>query len=140
MAWLFALRGPLASLSAILLKVVDENGAINDGAVAALSKVSETITLVSALFTTIVGTVVGYYFGQRGQERAEKALAEDRMEFLRESSVDAEAADESVADIDALRNQAELLDRAVAEAVDLLPEEVQIDPDSALGEMLSTHS
>ena len=102
---------------------------MNEGVIEALSKVGETVTLVSALFTTIVGTVVGYYFGQRGQERAEKALVGGEMERALVTGAAAEKAGDAVENLGSL-------DDALLDAVALIPDDAEIAADSALGRML----
>jgi hypothetical protein len=106
---------------------------VNEGVIEALSKVGETVTLVSALFTTIVGTVVGYYFGQRGQERAEKALVEGEMERAHVTGAAAETAGDAVENLESLND-------ALLDAVALIPDDAEIAADSALGRMLTGDS
>jgi hypothetical protein len=133
LAWLFALQGPLASLSELLRKVVTDDGTVNEGVIEALSKVGETVTLVSARFTTIVGTVVGYYFGQRGHERVEKALVEGEMERAQVIGAAAETAGDAVENLKSLND-------ALLDAVALIPDDAEIAADSALGRMLAGDS
>ncbi|MBQ34828.1 MAG: hypothetical protein CME04_00415 [Gemmatimonadaceae bacterium] len=134
--WLWSLTGPLNALNALYPKLTDSQS--SEAAVGAIEAVEKSAGIVSALFTTVIGVVLGHYFGQRGVERAENAQA--HAEKLREEVADdfvedGEALLETVED---LGKQLDLRDDALLQAVELLEERsVEIDSGSPLASLLT---
>lgn len=133
--WLWALVGPLSALNELYPKLTDAQTA--QAATDAIEAVLKSAGAVSALFATVIGVVLGYYFGQRGVESAESAQARAEQlkgEVADDFEEDGEALAETVED---LNQQLDLREAAIHQAVGLLDGlRVEIDSESPLAELL----
>ena len=137
--WFFALSGPLSALSDLYNRL-PETG-VTENVSAIISKISESAMIISGLFTTVLGLVLGHFFGQRGQETAEIALAlteQDHDETIDELEEDTDVA---TAEIEDLTNNLELSNAAVSQLIEVLeeyaPEGIEVDDDSPVGRLLA---
>ena len=103
--WIYAIGGPLESLSTVIEGLSAAPIDKLETRLDAIDRVVAAVTSLSGVFTTVVGLVLGHYFGQRGQERA-RVAAEERSESAFES-LD-ETTDETT---EVIEEQAEQLDR-----------------------------
>lgn len=135
--WVFALRIPLEALEPVYAQLTGNGTA--DIAENAIEVITSATTAVSGLFTTVLGLVLGHYFGQRGQEATELALSQANIvqENLIEEMED--KGDVSVAVTDELATELESSEEALNQALQIIYEHapnVEIAENSELGKIL----
>lgn len=138
--WMVALNGPLSALSEIYIRLA-ETGA-TDNLSKVIAEISGSAITISGIFTTILGLVLGHFFGQRGQENAERArdLAEQSHdEVIEEIEEDSEFA---TGEIEGLTADLVLSNAAVSQLIEVLdkyvPDGIEVDDDSPVGRLLAT--
>lgn len=138
--WIVALNGPLGALSEIYGRLPETGATENLSKIIAI--ITDSAITISGLFTTILALVLGHFFGQRGQETAERArvLAElSHDETIEELEEDSGAATTVIEDLTA---SLELSNAAVSQMIEILeehvPEGVEVDDASPVGRMLAT--
>jgi len=130
----------LSGLSEVYSRL-PENGT-TDNLSEVVGVITESATTISALFTTILGLVLGHFFGQRGQESAERArvLAEKSHDETIEDLEDDSGAAATV--INELISSLELSNAAVSQTLGILeeyaPDGVDVDDASPLGRLLAS--
>lgn len=132
--WAIAIWGPIAAigeLSVALSKTPDEAAAKALGVT--LSNLCNAAAAVSALFTTVLGLVLGHYFGQRSGTAIARQEKLESKEVAAEASNLANESGEVNADLAAQNNE---LKGLVKELVTLLPENIQLDKSSSLAKFL----
>lgn len=135
--WISSISKPLDALAASYGILADEAQAA--AAKNAIDVILESTTIVSGLFTTVLGLVLGHYFGQRGQEAAERALSE--VESVQESVLteleeEEELMQQQLSDLNSdLQEQNDALCQAL-ETLKATAPDAEIDTSSALAELL----
>lgn len=120
--WIQAVGSPVQVVNDMITVVGDAVGNSNvDGtmvtqAATAIDSVTQSTVALSGIFTTVLGVVLGHYFGQRGQETAE--IARDRANALREQLV-SDFEDKTLVEeeLELLNSQVDDANAAVADAV-----------------------
>ncbi len=133
--WIWAIAGPLRALSGFTGELgtqVIQKGTIPEDVEIIKAQLRDDLTTVSALFTTLLGLVLGHYFGQRSEA---KVAAEERgqRELVAENRDDIQVnALELIAE---LQNELQLKDQALSEAANYL-DGTEVPDDSALATVL----
>lgn len=133
--WIWAIAGPLRALSGFTGEVGTQllaEGKIPEDFEIVKAQLRDDITTVSALFTTLLGLVLGHYFGQRSEAKVAAGEREQRERVVQnrdDIQVDA------VELIGELENELRLKDQALTEVADLLDGK-EVPDDSALATVL----
>lgn len=110
-------------------------------ALASLEGLTANAVAISGIFTTVIGVVLGHYFGQRGIENAERAQEEAR-ESTREVAEAFDAQTDALTDeLRKAGEDIELRNSAIEQAVSLLagPDgELEVEDGSPLARLFST--
>ena len=136
--WMWALREPLGALGELYPKLA--SAPADSRLIEAIGRIEESAATVSALFTTVIGVVLRFYFGHRGVETEENALRSS--EEMKEEIVDdyAESQDALTSQINFLTRDLDLRDNALRQALEIIHdrvgEEFTIDEGSALDKLL----
>lgn len=138
--WIHALSSPLEALSAIYLKIGVSSENVSP-LTNALGEITGATVTISGIFTTLLGVVLGHYFGQRGQAAAEQAreLALDRSNDLVDDIE--ESSDFAEENINELTDQITLSNAAVDQLLGLVQlDALEVDEDSPLAKLLLTQT
>ncbi len=135
--WISSIGKPLNALHASYGALAEEaKVAVAENAIDVILK---TTTMVSGLFTTVLGLVLGHYFGQRGQESAERALSEVESahdSLLTDLEGEEELMGQQFSNLKGdLQDRNEILLQAL-EALKANAPDAEIDPSSALLNLL----
>ncbi|MBV1879086.1 MAG: hypothetical protein KUG79_15705 [Pseudomonadales bacterium] len=145
--WFTALSGQLDILKEIQLNLVGKNSADIDAAKSLIGEVTDTAIIVSGLFTTVLGLVLGHYFGQKGQQVSDKArhYAEQGRAQLADKVSDEE--DMVVEQLAGLTEALEMSNDAVTQLVDILDSEIEgglegieLEPNSPIMRMIADNA
>lgn len=133
--WIWAIAGPLRTLSGFTGELGTQwiaDGKITEDFQIIKAQLRNDITTVSALFTTLLGLVLGHYFGQRSEAKVAAGEREQREQVVQKrDDIQLDAAEL----IGELEGELELRDQALTEAVDLLDGK-EVPDDSALAAVL----
>ena len=133
--WIWAIAGPLRTLSGFTGELGTQwiaEGKITEDFLIIKAQLRNDITTVSALFTTLLGLVLGHYFGQRSEAKVAAGEREQRERVVQnrdDIQVDA------LELIGELENELQLRDQALTEVADLLDGK-EVPDDSALATVL----
>lgn len=133
--WIWAIAGPLRALSVFTGEVGSQliaEGKIPEDFQIIKAQLRDDIMTVSALFTTLLGLVLGHYFGQRSEAKVAAGEREQRervAEDLDDTQVDAQEL------IGELEDELQLRDQALTEVVEFL-DGTEVPDDSALAAIL----
>ncbi len=133
--WIWAIAGPLRALSGFTSELgtrVIQEGSIPDDVEIIKAQLRDDLTTVSALFTTLLGLVLGHYFGQRSEAKVAAGEREQRERVVQnrdDIQVDA------LELIGELENELQLKDQALSEVADYLDGK-EVPDDSALATVL----
>ncbi len=133
--WFYALSAPISALSDIFQKLTGSDSM--EPFAQAITKITGSAVTISGIFTTVLGLVLGHYFGQKGQEAAEEAR--DSAMHRKELTVDdlEEGTNLAESRIDELTDSLALSNDALEQLFKILPEGTEVDEDSPVGKLLS---
>ncbi len=133
--WIYALNKPLTALADIYGKIEE----IKDLELysQAITKITGSTVTISGIFTTVLGLVLGHFFGQKGQAAAEEArdsALQRKQQTVKDLEESADVADDG---IEELTESLALRNKALEQLITLLPEGTEVDEDSPFGKLLS---
>lgn len=132
--WATAIAKPIAAIGDLSTTISKSpNKETVEAAKAVLADILTAATGVSALFTTVLGLVLGHYFGQRSGAALAKQEKIERQEVASEAT---DLGDESKKLNEETQAELKRVTEALEDALGHLPENVEIPPDSPLARYL----